>query len=1153
VSQVIIPISDSENSDESDNGDEISPSQLAAKLADFRSSAMSQPRTKKGESTESYPRNVKRLSKQAKLRRKDVPQAKKRFISEQEAAWAAFQSASSSKSHAPLDTGRDAGALSGIVDPSLLIDASIKPIEKKVEDIVISGSTNLTNAYDSVGWDSDSLHSKAMEVRMMDRDALKHKDKARESKKSDADRDALFGDVSDTLDLAMIEDLNLVGSLPSVKIMRESGDASRSSSPASDDNGRSSSDLEDVLPEIDRKVQKVEAWSDTDFAVVDAGERPVYVYAETLTSDEGSEQERDFEIADLEGIYSESSGQIPTDANLEFSFGDITDRRSASFGLVDEYDGSTVTNLRYVRHQIYAGKAPMPDDLPAVYVTSKNDASTILVVLADAKTGLEVHLIYVAMHHFDVITRRVTYINVDSRPLCGVDYSSTRTAASSRDKTLYQEPHLPTLGSYSSHDSTHTTDGGSPNCYKVLHRANSLTLDLPASPDSWCMTSLADSGGVRCKAETSSLDVGIHKIDCCSEKEGNSAHRHSPFVAFSVGSLSENKGEVKGFALVYSGCFQLEAEVDAFNRMRINMGLDLSSGQWHLGRGEVFNTPEVIIGRSGDGMGGLSRTLHRLFRECVAPRFWGQFTNWPVILNTLETCIDVNHANVVQLATKAAEIGVDLLVVDVLDCGSFGQKEKEQEKCTAVGYENSINSLRNSQGQGGRAGGGSSSNRSPDTMIWSPDPEKLHGLNMLVRKVNSAGVKIGLSMKPETLFPCDSAFVKTNPGFWRSTCVSDMHVHAGGEENKDERRGEGEAPRGRMLLDLSNNLVADHAFTAISSLISSANFEYIFWDMEESLDALSSVCCCNRTSHNKDSASKFGEIVNAAPDDTDAADKGGDGSIFESETAHRYMLGMYSVLHRLIKTFPLVVIDSSFSRGGRFDPGMLSCCATIWAAGTHANPWKSMHNFYETSIVYPARSIGTLVNSAKSKKDGGGSDCQAHDRTCDLIFMLGSLGFQLDLNSISVESARHLRNQIRKYKRYMHITLLGDIYRLWNPATMPVCAIQFISKDQTEVLVLVLCSESKSWSKMKLCRLCLDGLVPHAKYKVTEPYPTTMATDSSSATSCKPDIKVQPVYQLGDPMVVLNGDTLMNAGLPLKFYSPDDSKIFYMKRIVAEQ
>lgn len=70
------------------------------------------------------------------------------------------------------------------------------------------------------------------------------------------------------------------------------------------------------------------------------------------------------------------------------------DFRSPSFIVNDNFNGSSISPLKYKRHRIYRGKLPMPDSLPGIRSEGPNDASTLVVTMADAGSGLEVDLIY---------------------------------------------------------------------------------------------------------------------------------------------------------------------------------------------------------------------------------------------------------------------------------------------------------------------------------------------------------------------------------------------------------------------------------------------------------------------------------------------------------------------------------------------------------------------------------------------------------------------------------------------------------------------------------------------------------------------------------------------------------------------------------------
>lgn len=79
---------------------------------------------------------------------------------------------------------------------------------------------------------------------------------------------------------------------------------------------------------------------------------------------------------------------------VEFADHGTGDFRTPSFLIVDNFNGSSISPLRYRRHRIYKGKLSMPDGMPGIKCEGENDASTLVVTLADVITGIEVDIIY---------------------------------------------------------------------------------------------------------------------------------------------------------------------------------------------------------------------------------------------------------------------------------------------------------------------------------------------------------------------------------------------------------------------------------------------------------------------------------------------------------------------------------------------------------------------------------------------------------------------------------------------------------------------------------------------------------------------------------------------------------------------------------------
>ena len=76
---------------------------------------------------------------------------------------------------------------------------------------------------------------------------------------------------------------------------------------------------------------------------------------------------------------------------------------------------------------------------------------------------------------------------------------------------------------------------------------------------------------------------------------------------------TEGAGEAWGAALVYSGNFIAEVEVDSLATSRLRLGIHPDGFEWQLQPGATFCTPEAVFAWSPDGLDGLSDSLHRLF------------------------------------------------------------------------------------------------------------------------------------------------------------------------------------------------------------------------------------------------------------------------------------------------------------------------------------------------------------------------------------------------------------------------------------------------------------------------------------------------------------------------------------------------------------
>ncbi len=249
-------------------------------------------------------------------------------------------------------------------------------------------------------------------------------------------------------------------------------------------------------------------------------------------------------------------------------------------------DGATALALRYRDHRISQGK-PDLDGLPSTYAETDDEAETLEVTLVDELTGLEVDLRFTIFAGRSAIARSTT---IRAGGSAAVD----------------------------------------------LRTAMSVSVDLPDA--GWVMVGLAGAWARETHVVERALVPGRQSS---SSSRGVSSAQHNPFLALRRPTTDEAAGEALAFSLVYSGNFLAEAEVDAFGTTRVRLGIEPETFGWHLEPGASFTTPEAIVAWSDAGLGGLSETLHGLFRERLARGRWRDRPR-PILINNWEaTYFDV--------------------------------------------------------------------------------------------------------------------------------------------------------------------------------------------------------------------------------------------------------------------------------------------------------------------------------------------------------------------------------------------------------------------------------------------------------------------------------------------------------------------------------
>lgn len=306
----------------------------------------------------------------------------------------------------------------------------------------------------------------------------------------------------------------------------------------------------------------------------------------------------------------------------------------------------------------------------------------------------------------------------------------------------------------------------------ALTRAMSLQLDLPGS--SWDLVSFTGVWAREFAPTRTPVRAGAVRL---GSRTGVSSHYCNPFLMVCSPEASETTGEVVGANLLWSGSWEASVEVGPYSTTRLLTGLASEGFSWPLAPGESFDSPEAVLAYSDEGFDALSRRMHALVREHVAPER-PEPVEGEVLVNTWETTyFDVAEKRLDALAKAASDVGCGLFV---LDDGWFGRRTDD------------------TRGLGG----------------FDVNRDRLpRGLDGLADRLKRRGLALGLWVEPE-MASADSALFEACPDWiLRDPLVAPS------------------PSRHQFVLDLARSEVQDHLIASLDALLGSAPIAYVKWDM----------------------------------------------------------------------------------------------------------------------------------------------------------------------------------------------------------------------------------------------------------------------------------------------------------------------------------
>lgn len=341
---------------------------------------------------------------------------------------------------------------------------------------------------------------------------------------------------------------------------------------------------------------------------------------------------------------------------------------------------------------------------------------------------------------------------------------------------------------------------------------------------------------------------------------------------------------------------------------------------------------------------------------------------------------------------------------------------------------------------------------------WTVNENKIKcGLHNLVEQISGLGMKFGIWFEPEMVSE-DSDLYRAHPD-WAMQIPGRNAVRS----------------RNQIALDMTRQDVQDYLIEKINSILDDADIYYVKWDINRSLTDIWS---------NKLPAKKQGEVY------------------------HRYILGLYRTMDKIIKTHPDILFEGCSGGGGRYDPAMLHYYPQYWVSDNN-NPIDRLKLHYGTSFVYPPCTMDAHIS------DSGKFVSLA---TKAVVAMSGTFGYELDATHLTKKQQALCKKHSNLFRKYYPVIFKGDYYRLTNPFEPGnMTAWQHVSKDKMESLISVV-----------VTNLTCNGPQEYVKAK-----------------GLKPDA----LYKINGKKELHSGSALMNAGLPIPREVPEYSAFqFYLQQ-----
>jgi alpha-galactosidase len=282
---------------------------------------------------------------------------------------------------------------------------------------------------------------------------------------------------------------------------------------------------------------------------------------------------------------------------------------------------------------------------------------------------------------------------------------------------------------------------------------------------------------------------------------------------------------------------------------------------------------------------------------------------------------------------------------------------------------------------------------------WSVDLSKFpQGLDQLIDRIKSLGMHFGIWMEPEMVNP-DSDLYRAHP---------DWVFHFTNRSRTEQRN--------QLVLNLARDDVADWVYGTVHHLLSDYAIDFVKWDMNRHF-----------------SEPGWPSRVGANPERAWIV----------------YVTNLYAILDRLREAHPDVEFESCSGGGGRVDLGILSRTGQAWTSD-NTDAWDRILIQEGFSYIHAPLAMMAWVTDSP---DG------LTDRSVPLAYrfhvaMAGSLGIGGNIVRWSPDQRREAKQMVGEYKAIRNVVQHGKQYRLASTRNSPLGAVEYISRDDNQVVVL---------------------------------------------------------------------------------------------------